>query len=478
MKKKLSLVCLLAVLIALPACGTKEPEHKHKWIPQTCTEPLICTECGAVKGEPDGHKWVEATCSNPKTCLVCGATEGDTLPHTWEEATVQSLKTCLVCGSTEGEYKKVSYEIIDKQKALYPASDYCIVFEKGSKFGVINSDGDILVDSEYDGFITGLQNDWFSLYKEADETVLFDLFDSECNLVFSTKDDYAGYSIVGMSGGYLTLSNAEDGLWIYLNVDEDFDPAAFVDANTVSKESFSVANRGYAASKSIDGSLGYPYFSLIDNKFLSGELGTNEYIDARGCAVNDNGNLLVSHWTLTKDHEKEEGTYELDGCGFYNVLSNEYISINGFDDDTYSLRHIFYNGSTGISGYDCVGNYMLLKTKDTYNLYDYVNDVFVTDYGLEEVYIGENYNIGAVMRNGALKYSFLDSDCNLTGKLWDELTYFNDGLAMGLENGKAYFINAELGIVSDEIEALHVSHKYSDYFIIEQKNSSLLVKTK
>jgi len=98
MKKVLSAVLILLMVLSLTACGCK-----HEWAEADCTAPKTCTLCGETEGEPLAHTWAEASCAAPKTCTVCAATEGSALEHTWAEATCTAPKTCTVCAATEGE---------------------------------------------------------------------------------------------------------------------------------------------------------------------------------------------------------------------------------------------------------------------------------------------------------------------------------------------------------------------------------------
>ena len=87
-------------------CGEREPGSEplgHDWMATTCIEPRTCSRCGATEGEPLGHDWTEATCTEPKTCSRCGETEGEPLGHDWLAATCTEPKTCSLCGETEGE---------------------------------------------------------------------------------------------------------------------------------------------------------------------------------------------------------------------------------------------------------------------------------------------------------------------------------------------------------------------------------------
>lgn len=62
---------------------TDPPEHEHIWNPATCSEPLICTICGATDGNPLGHDFGDASCDEPATCIRCGETGAAGTGHTW-----------------------------------------------------------------------------------------------------------------------------------------------------------------------------------------------------------------------------------------------------------------------------------------------------------------------------------------------------------------------------------------------------------
>lgn len=99
MKKILSLLLVLTLLLSLAACGKCD----HDWANATCDIPETCAKCGQMRGEAPGHRWKEATCELPRTCSVCAKTDGTPLAHNWADATESAPKTCTRCGATEGE---------------------------------------------------------------------------------------------------------------------------------------------------------------------------------------------------------------------------------------------------------------------------------------------------------------------------------------------------------------------------------------
>lgn len=99
MKKILSLILVMTLVVCLAACGKCD----HDWEKATCDAPKTCAKCGQMEGEARGHRWADATCEAAKTCSVCGKADGTALGHNWADATEAAPKTCLRCGATEGE---------------------------------------------------------------------------------------------------------------------------------------------------------------------------------------------------------------------------------------------------------------------------------------------------------------------------------------------------------------------------------------
>lgn len=68
-----------------PTTAPTETVHIHRWASATCTDPKICTSCGATEGAALGHNWADATYISPKTCTTCKATEGEPLEKPGKE---------------------------------------------------------------------------------------------------------------------------------------------------------------------------------------------------------------------------------------------------------------------------------------------------------------------------------------------------------------------------------------------------------
>ncbi len=136
MRKMLTLMLVLAMLLSICACGmdaplttnpinssqstinqteastdsSSESTHSpttsvpcsHSYQDATCNTPKTCSKCGATEGHATGHNWNNATCSTPKTCSKCGATDGEAAGHNWKDATCSEPKTCTICGTSTG----------------------------------------------------------------------------------------------------------------------------------------------------------------------------------------------------------------------------------------------------------------------------------------------------------------------------------------------------------------------------------------
>ena len=112
MKKIISAIMVLCMLVCLSACG----ECEHEWTYATCKEPKICTLCGETEGTVAEHKWKEATCHFPKTCTVCKITDGEKVAeHNWIPADCENPERCTICGDIKGmalghKWKDATYD--------------------------------------------------------------------------------------------------------------------------------------------------------------------------------------------------------------------------------------------------------------------------------------------------------------------------------------------------------------------------------
>ena len=133
MKKRITLIlsvlCLLALVVALASCG-HEHAFKAEWASDATNHWHVCEvegdECAEVSGKA-AHTFaekskVEPTCTAvgelTEACSVCGFEKKSEIPmvaHDYADATCTAPKTCKNCPTTEGEAlgHDEKYEVID-----------------------------------------------------------------------------------------------------------------------------------------------------------------------------------------------------------------------------------------------------------------------------------------------------------------------------------------------------------------------------
>ncbi len=126
MKKLLSVLLALVMVLALCACGGQNTDvtvggdaettapgestaHTHIFSEANCVEPATC-DCGETEGEIGEHLFSDATCEEPMTCQVCGITEGAALGHSYSDATCVEPATCSECGDTDASFAPHVYQ--------------------------------------------------------------------------------------------------------------------------------------------------------------------------------------------------------------------------------------------------------------------------------------------------------------------------------------------------------------------------------
>jgi hypothetical protein len=113
-----NLICtLFSISVGLFLTGC----HTHTFSPATCTEPMICNECGQTQGAPLGHTVVidslakDATCTEDGVtesshCSVCGVilSNAIVIPAKGHDIVTEPAKesTCTDAGCTEATYCK------------------------------------------------------------------------------------------------------------------------------------------------------------------------------------------------------------------------------------------------------------------------------------------------------------------------------------------------------------------------------------
>lgn len=130
MKRFLSLLIVVIMLLSLAACGSETSEVANCcW---SCggditRQAAFCEHCGAsLKENSDtptsgnsttektpttacDHSWKNATCTAPKTCEKCNLTEGKANGHWWHDATCTDARTCTVCLAVDPQSKPLGH---------------------------------------------------------------------------------------------------------------------------------------------------------------------------------------------------------------------------------------------------------------------------------------------------------------------------------------------------------------------------------
>lgn len=141
----------LALIFLLSGCCIS-----HDWQAATCTNPMTCSKCGEIQGEPLGHTWQEATCTSPKTCSVCGETEGKPLEHTLGEWITDTPATCAAAGTQHsvcavcGETVTQSIKKLDHKPGEWQITKAATALESGEKQQLCTVCGAVLNTDTYE----------------------------------------------------------------------------------------------------------------------------------------------------------------------------------------------------------------------------------------------------------------------------------------------------------------------------------------
>lgn len=116
MKRILSCLLLLTMLLSLIACGSPSAplDGGDTTVPDEETTTSLDEETTVPEEEtteaPCAHDFSAATCTEFATCKLCGETQGEKLEHDFEPATCTRLMTCRVCKKTRGGALGHKYE--------------------------------------------------------------------------------------------------------------------------------------------------------------------------------------------------------------------------------------------------------------------------------------------------------------------------------------------------------------------------------
>ena len=170
------------------------PGCSHQWSTATCTQPQICSRCGATNGTALGHTWKAATCLQAKTCTVCNTTEGALADH----VDANRDNACDVCKTSMGTAPQTGNVYIKVTEAPSNwAGQYLIVYE-GGKLAL-------------DGSLTKLDDPENTIpVTISNNKILLD--DKYANSYVLIAAKGSGYSIKTASGYYIGQTSNANGL--------------------------------------------------------------------------------------------------------------------------------------------------------------------------------------------------------------------------------------------------------------------------
>lgn len=382
------------------------------------------------------QKWIIGVLLGLLTLSLMACGDNDDISN---ETTTQAENETT---TQEEQESKFSYSIISKEYNGYPLNDKLIAELKDGKYGVITYNGELVIDYQYDGYMSNLYDGSFVLTKEVSDDESYDvLFDKEGNQLFSTESvPYA--SITSYSDGLLQLS------------------ASFVDAGWGVRfynglNDFSLIEKGYF-SKLMDG-------SAYNNGMIVVMAGSSSgakfgILDTNGEPVFPQLSFMVNQSYCVSDEGYVVGTdMQTYSSVVYNVNTGKMYYL---DDEikTWIWDKVIGGGKIVVYG----DGYMIVNTnEESDNLYAayHIEQGFLTD----EIYshIGlfasmENRNKYTLISNeDDSKWSYLDENFREIGTWYDDATDFYNGFAIIKDSdGLLYFINEQFEKVSEGFEGM------------------------
>lgn len=140
------LACLMIAIVAFGAFVL----YQNNWAVNDVIKTISEGHMSCVFG----HEWEEATCVEPKRCSVCNLTQGNVIEHEWKEATCTDAKTCTQCWKTTG-----------------------MSLGHTTKYGTC---------SRCNTYVTDLQEKYYEIAKEIDNTLLVSMEEVALNLYYAT----------------------------------------------------------------------------------------------------------------------------------------------------------------------------------------------------------------------------------------------------------------------------------------------------
>lgn len=502
--KKRFYICALAstIMLGLVACGKNDNNTV-----QSDKETTVSTETTASTEEPSD--------TSPVDIEYIGDVHSDWMQLTdwlfaYADGEGDNKRWYLI--NQHGD-KKSDIPYLD---CIYCNENFIIVQGENEKYGLVNLNGEVVYDCEYDGYVTdNMADGTFCLYKHDETGYVCYLFNSECEEICDTT--YFVNNIDNIRDGdmqinphYLIIYGYANGNVIWKYVDEEDNTLGFLMYKSKYKgDGFweGEAFKYFKDAKSIgidDGSI-FPvscntYYEvdgknkiLLYLRYNGGKdgfygyvenyaecAGENETISGFGSARSDMGYINANSYNI------ETGTGSV---GYYNIDNDSYIPLpDGFIS---TLRERDYNNRSvcEVNGFgqakkgDGNGNVL-----DGIYIVDFNNNCSIINQDAYS-FVGWNFNnspyvLYSTGADGNEKWGYLDATTmEPVSDLYDAATDFSGGYALVSKDGKAYIVDTEFQKVSEEMDGIggKATPKYADgetagYFILKiSDNESALI---
>lgn len=217
-----------------------------------------------------------------------------------------------------------------------------------------------------------------------------------------------------------------------------------------------------------------------------------EYEDANGSwnstlkIVNKAGNIIneIKDWSFGGALRELGDTWIGfdDGAGtdigFLNYKTSEFRRLACFERLGENNGKYFISSNTIGMADNCMdtfGDLTVIESSNGYNwLYDIKNDKIIAKHSLIVLNTNSKHNL---IKTTDGKYGYMDINGNVK-KLYDDATDFHNGYAMVKTNGKLYVIDENFNVVSDGVEGDSAAALSNNYFSIKRGENYYLASFK
>lgn len=371
--------------------------------------------------------------------------------------------------TTEIVYTEPELEAVAEHKELCGASENCLIFKDDAGYGICLKSGVIISEDKYESYLINLQNNYFALTYKVNDIEYIDVYSDEGKLVWQTSEEYLGYELKGISGGYMTLYSKSLNAWCFLDVNDNFSQKVFVSGDDLLIDDVSLANAGVAAVVNADG-LSYAYIDLNNGALMPGIYEETSYIETAGCPADDDAEFLSALYAKTTS-----GDYCFKSLGFFDTKNSKFSEVTELNKEGVTLSHIYNLNGSGINTYDCVDGLVLLNNGETSNLYDVNAKAYVTDFDPVNIYMSGDTVIAEIQNGDATSYSYLDENYQKVGDSFESAAFFVKGFGLAVKDGTVYAVDADYKTTKSYGKAKEVYRRFAGYAIFESENDTYIL---